>query len=245
MMIVYTYDGSFEGLLTCIYESYYRKEVPKKIMIDNNQESFLINKVSIKTDKKKSSKVYKSIETKISNRALKNVFYAFFSEIKDVEIMIYKYLRLGWKIGGKVDRKHSDDIVLAIHDLKRKVSSESHALLGLARFQVLKDNIYYSKIEPKYNVVGLLAKHFLQRLNDQYWVIHDVKRNIGAFYNKDKWIIKDMNVKHELQFDEEEEEYQRLWKEYFNNIAIKNRINPKLQKRNMPMRYWKHLIEKS
>lgn len=243
-MIIYTYDGSFDGLLTCIYESYYRRQVPNKIVFDSKQENFLVHKVNIKTDNEKSSKVYNSIRSKISNSALKNVFYAFLSEVEEVEILIYRYLRLGWKIGRTVDQKLSDDRVLAIHNLRKKVSSESHALLGLARFQALKGDIYYCKLEPKYNIVGLLAKHFSKRLGDQYWVIHDVKRGLGVFYNKYKWIIKDISMRDDFQFDEKEQIYQELWKQYFKNIAIKNRVNSKLQKKNMPMRYWKYLVEK-
>ena len=37
--------------------------------------------------------------------------------------------------------------------------------------------------------------------------------------------------------------YEELWKEYFNNMAIESRKNPKAQKRSMPVRYWKHLTE--
>jgi len=75
-------------------------------------------------------------------------------------------------------------------------------------------------------------------------VIHDIKRGIGALYNKKEWVIKDVEITDPIMIKEDEEEYQELWKEYFKHIAIETKINPKLQKRNMPMRYWKHLIEK-
>jgi hypothetical protein len=34
-----------------------------------------------------------------------------------------------------------------------------------------------------------------------------------------------------------------LWREYFREIAIKERMNPRLQAKLMPRRYWKHLVE--
>jgi probable DNA metabolism protein len=43
---------------------------------------------------------------------------------------------------------------------------------------------------------------------------------------------------------EDEKLFQEMWKTYFKSIAIKERINPKLHKQNMPVRYWKHLTEK-
>jgi probable DNA metabolism protein len=41
----------------------------------------------------------------------------------------------------------------------------------------------------------------------------------------------------------EELDYQRLWRHYFDTIAIKERTNKKCQKNFMPVRYWKHLTE--
>lgn len=72
MMVNYFYDGTFEGLLTSVYEAYYRHEVPSRISsTESIQQSFLDTNVHIKTDEEKASKVYKSIREKISYQALK------------------------------------------------------------------------------------------------------------------------------------------------------------------------------
>lgn len=244
-MLQYIYDGSFDGLLTAIYEAYYRKEKPDELLSqDSPQQSFLFEKVHIETDEEKAKKVYISIKTKISEFALKNCFYVFLSEREDRGTLIYNYLRLGWKIGSEVDDNLKNNVVLIVHKIRQKVSKEVHWMLGLVRFSQLKSGIYYSQIEPDNDVVGLLAPHFAERLSDEYWIIHDVKRNIGVMYNKKEWIIRDLNISEEISFQDGEEDYQKLWKEYFKTIAIKNKINPRLQKQYMPKRYWKHLIEK-
>ena len=41
----------------------------------------------------------------------------------------------------------------------------------------------------------------------------------------------------------DERQYQKLWKQYFETIAIRERTNPRCQKTLMPVRYWKHLTE--
>lgn len=244
-MLHYIYDGSFEGLLTAIYEAYYRRETPDEILSeDSPQQNFLVEKVHIETDEEKARKVYVSIETKISEIVLKNCFYVFISERSDRGTVIYKYLRLGWKIGKSIDQNLKNDLVLTVHKIRQKVSKEVHWMLGLVRFSQLKSGVYYSQIEPDNDIVGLLAPHFAERLSDEYWIIHDVKRNIGVMYNKKEWIIRDLNILEEISFQDGEEDYQKLWKEYFKTIAIKNKINPRLQKQYMPKRYWKHLIEK-
>jgi len=43
---------------------------------------------------------------------------------------------------------------------------------------------------------------------------------------------------------EDEKQFQELWKGYFNSMTIKERINPKLHRQNLPKRYWKYLTEK-
>lgn len=245
-MICYIYDGNFEGLLTAIYEAYYRKEHPNKILsINDYEKSFLYRDVFIDTDPNKAEKVYNSIKIKISNQSLKHVFHTFVSENENAGTWIYNYLRLGWKVGKELDLHLTDDRVLDIHNITRKVSREIHYMEGLLRFRKIKNDVFYAPFEPQFNIVGLLASHFANRMSDQNWIIHDVKRDIGVLYNQEEWIITNINLKGDITFAEDEEFYQKLWKEYFKNIAIKNRINPKLQKSNMPMKYWKYLIEKN
>lgn len=244
-MINYIYDGTFEGLLTAIYDSYYEREVPNKIVTrESIENNFLISERYIETDKSKSDKVYDSVVIKISKQSLENVFYAFLSEAEDCEVHIYNYLKLGWKIGPNVDSYLTDDRVLHIHNLRRKVAREKHLMLGLIRFRAINEDLYYAPIEPEYNVLVLLAPHFVTRNPSQSFIIHDVKRNLGAVYNQKEWVITDISLKKDITYSDEEVFYQSLWKEYHKTIAIKNRINPKLQKRNMPMKYWKYLIEK-
>ena len=43
---------------------------------------------------------------------------------------------------------------------------------------------------------------------------------------------------------EDEQLFQQLWRTYFKTIAIKERINPKLHRQNLPVRFWKYLTEK-
>lgn len=241
----YIYDGSFEGLLTSIHEAYYNRENPEDIVSkDSMEENFLIENIFIETDSEKSKKVYEAIENKISKESLRRVFYCYLSELPKSGILILRYLRLGFKIGPDINLNLANDIVREVENISKKVSRERHRFLGLIRFKESQEGILYSSIEPDHNIVGLLAPHFARRISNENWIIHDVKRAMGVFYNKKEWVVKDIEIKDPLVLKEREESYQDLWKTYFNAIAIENKINPKLQKRNMPMRYWKHLVEK-
>lgn len=245
-MLYYIYDGSFDGLLTTIYEAYYGNDnIDDIVPQDSVEENFLIEKKFIQTDKEKANKVYIAIETKISEQSLRRVFRAYLSELPKHGIVILKYIQLGFKMGPQVDLNLSMDIVREMDNIYQKVGKEAHRMLGLIRFKQLENGILYSSIEPDHNILGLIAPHFAARLSNENWVIHDAKRGIGAFYNKKEWVIRDVKITDSLIVKEDEEEYQELWKTYFKHIAIETKTNPKLQKRNMPMRYWKHLVEKS
>ena len=241
----YIYDGSFEGLLTSIHVAYYNRENPDGILPKNSvEENFIVENIYIETDSEKSRNVYEAIENKISKESLRRVFSCYLSELPGHGILILKYLRLGFKVGPCVNLNLTNDVVREVDNISKKLARERHRFLGLLRFKEIQNEILYSSIEPDHNIIGILAPHFASRMENENWVIHDVKRGIGVLYDKKEWVIKDIEIKDPLIIKEDEEDYQDLWKTYFKAIAIENKINPKLQKSNMPMKYWKHLVEK-
>lgn len=244
-MFAYVYDGSFEGLLTAIFEAYYRKEEPVSIVSEQGlQQDLLVQYVHINTDSGKSDRVYTSIWRNISNEALKNVYHTYLSENPDAGILVYRYLKLGWKMGSKVDLHLSDDTVFKIMDINRRLEFEVHRLMGFVRFRQVEGGIYYAALSPDNNVVELLAPHFAERLADQKWIIHDVKRELAALYNMKTWIMSEFSAADIPGDTEEETRYVKLWREFFNTLAIPSRNNPKLQRQLLPRRYWEHLTEK-
>lgn len=249
-MINYIYDGSFEGLLTSIYESYYNKVKPDKIIPTREfADNFLYENLFISTDNEKYRKVYVSIQSKISDRALENAYYTFLSEIPDCSTYIYEYLRLGFKIGKTIDFHLTDTRVMYVHKCTQKAMNETHRLLGLLRFKKIKGDIYYASIEPDHNVISLLAPHFKDRLSDQRWIIHDLKRGLAAVYDKRNWFIEHIYSKateplNIIGIKEIDIDFENLWKLYFKHISIESKKNVKLQKQHMPARYWYHLTEK-
>lgn len=244
-MLVYVYDGSFEGILTSVFEAYSRKEVPDAVLAGPGLQQDLTASYSfIVTDKAKSDRVYESIRKNISGDALKNIYHAFLSEDPDAGTLIYRYLKLGWKMGSGVDLHLSDDTVFKIMDINRRVEFEVHRLMGFIRFRQVEGGLYYSSISPDHNIIELLAPHFAERLSDQDWIIHDVRRELAALYNRNEWIISEFSTGEIPRATEEESRYSALWREFFRTLEIKSRSNPRLQRQLMPRRYWEHLVEK-
>lgn len=245
-MICYTYDGSFDGLLTAIYESYYRKEKPGEIQPEENlQPNMLFRYVHIETDFEKSQRVYNSIREKISEEALDNVYHVFLADREyKRSTIIYNYLKLGWKTGKSIDLHLADDRVLKVLKIKQRVELEVHRMMGFVRFSLMAGNIYYAVIEPDNNILPLIAPHFAERLRDQNWIIHDKARGLAALYNTRNWLIVDASPSKIPDIDTGEKLYRDLWKEFYNSVTIKERYNLSLHKRLLPVRYWPNLTEK-
>ncbi len=241
-MIDYIYDGSFEGLLTCIYLHYY-VEKASGIYAKNEYQADLIRACKeISTNHTYFDKVYMAINKKISSLALQNVYYLYLSNASDKENIILSYLRMGFKRGKSVDTYHSDPLIHDVHRISRKVTAESHRFLGLIRF--MDTGVFlYAVIEPDHNILVLLGDHFSNRLKNENFIIHDKKRKKALVSSKGTWHITDFKREEEFPLQEKEVFYRSLWKNYFKHIGIADRKNPRLQAQYMPRRYWKHLPE--
>lgn len=242
-MVDYLYDGTFEGLLTCIYHHYYTEKASGIFRKEEYQSTMLGGYQEVETEEEKTITVYEAIEKKISSEDLKRVYKVFMSSVENRETKILNYVRLGFVKGSCVSMLHGDPIVYEVQQAERKVNGEVHRLKGLIRFSELGNKVLYSPIEPDHDLIEFLADHFCDRFKNEPFIIHDVKRSKALIAYQGSWYISRFTKDELSPLSEEEKEYRRLWKSYFENMAIRERINPRCQKNLMPVRYWKHLTE--
>jgi len=240
--MIYVTDGSFEGVLTAVFEAYKNKTEPEDIIVSKDgYQLSLLPAMEIASDSEKSSRVEKAIVEKMGREALETIYRAYLSDSPDAGMAIYNFIKIGLKTGRRVLSYLQHPDILKVHDMSSRVLKETHLFLGILRFRKLKNGIYYSKIEPDGNIIAFLAEHFAARLSDQPWIIHDAKRGICALYNTIEVVFTDEPIRLKEDF---QDEFEALWKRYFDTIAIESRKNLKLQRKFMPKRYWKNLIEK-
>lgn len=247
-MIVFMFDGSFEGFLTSIFESYYAIKKPNMLIRSEDYDKYynLIDEfITIATDMSKSDKVFKALKEKFTKEAFAKIYYSYLSSEENVYTTLYHFIVLGFKLGKTIDMHLNNDIVREVNTISRKVTLEKHRFLGFVRFKKLTEDFYYSSIEPDNNILPLIAPHFVNRFKEQNFIIHDLSRNIAIFYDKKQWVIRDFNIAQSkgLLTYSEVDNYDLLWKNYYSNLSIEERENSKLQKRMMPARYWSHLTE--
>ena len=240
----YLYDGTFDGLLTIVFDCYVLKQLPLKIIVENKYIPNILDYIKkVITDYNRAERIFNGIVKNISYDVLYNSYYAFLAEDDEKEINILKYLLYGFLIGPQIDTMLSIDFVFKVNSLRKKVLSEAHKLKGFLRFSKVGDNLFYSSIHPTHNVIENLGHHFIKRLPTQNFIIHDKNRNIAFLYDTKKYEIVDSSSINISVLSDEEKQYQELWKAFFNTIAIKERTNKKLQMQFMPKKYWQDLTE--
>ena len=240
----YVYDGSFEGLLSIVFNCYINKNIPLKIVEKSNFEINFLDEIEEQiTNYKHSDRIFNGIIKNISYDTLYNSYYAFLSNTKNKEINIVKYLLNGFIIGPKIDTMLSIDFVFAVHSMRKKMLHEAHKFKGLLRFIQIKENLFYASIHPDNNITENLGHHFINRLPTQNFIIHDKNRNIAFLYNTREYTIIDNFSLPSFTISDEEKKYQDLWSEFFKTIAIKERTNKRLQMQYMPQKYWQDLVE--
>jgi len=247
------YDGSFEGLLSAIFDSYQMRFVQVDI-----QPHFLAKPLlfgtshKFETDRKKADRVWKGLrKQKNGQRAANSIYKSFLSELPGIENEIYHYVRLIFSSSGRQARDYSNPVVLRISQTVKKVGREKHRMDAFVRFRLTRDGVYVSTISPDFNVLPLIAKHFKDRYADQPWLILDVKRGYGIQYDlKEVHVVQLEDPRRftdglpEDVLDPTEVDFTRLWKQYFISTNIKARKNTALHLRHVPGRYWKYLSEK-
>ena len=242
-MVDYLYDGTFEGLLTCIYYHYYSEKASGIFHKSEYQSTMLGGYQEVETDEEKAITVYEAIEKKISNFNLKRIYKVYMSSVDRKETKILNYVRLGFVKGSCISLLHGEPIVFAVEEAEKKVNAEVHRLKGLIRFSELGNGVLYSPIDPGHDVVEFLANHFSDRFKNEAFIIHDTGRSKALIAYQEKWYISQFTSDQVGALSEDEKDYRKLWKHYFENMAIKERINPRCQKNMMPVRYWKNLTE--
>ncbi|KHD36747.1 DNA metabolism protein [Clostridium acetobutylicum] len=240
--LIYYYDGSFEGLMCCIFESYEKNEIPVNILVTNNAQMTLFMTKEVETDLAKASRVIKSIPLKMGVDAFDFIKRVFLTCLEDKELNLLLFMRLGYTYGPKVMNMLSNDIVHVLFKAVTHLNKESHLFKGFIRFSAFKDGLV-AQIEPKNFVLPLLSSHFCSRYPEEHFLIHDKTHDMALIYKPYKAGIIPVEDMRLPDVTEEEKHFRKLWSLYYRTVEIEGRHNPKCRRTNMPKRYWKYLTE--
>ncbi len=241
-MVVYIYDGTFEGFLCCVYNFYYNRLKPADIVSRENYNPTFYENVIIDTDYEQAYKVRFAIEEKIGRANLDFLCECFLTCLENKEMYMLRYIVKGFKVGDKINGYVTDSDVSALNNAHRHQQREVQKFLGLVRFRRAGD-VYVAKIAPKNQILPLMVWHFTGRFADQRFMIYDENNKQALVYaNKNYKIIRVEDIQLP-PISEDEKRMEQLWKNFYNTIAIKERYNPKCRMNFMPKRMWSNLPE--
>ena len=247
--LVFVTDGTFEGLLTAIFDAYTAERPPEAVESSgSDQMRFFESRVTIPNDPTKSERVWKGLKRHLGMNRRQKLFDAYLSGNPGVETMIYRFVRDA--IPGRNARRPEAHLAshIQIEKLCMKVRREAHRMKGFIRFRQTGEYRYLALVAPRYDVLPLIRRHFESRFADQTWIIYDTSRNYGLCYDRHKtrelWLdITDLKAPGNDDVGDEQL-CQTLWQRYYAAVNISSRNNPKLHLRQLPRRYWRYLPEK-
>jgi len=240
--IVYRYDGTLDGFLCCVYESYANQEIPAAILGPEDEQLSLLTTREVETDAFRAARVLKSIPARISEDALYLVERAMLTCMPEREKRLLEFLRLGYRKGPMVMDMLHDDAVAPILAAVTHLGREAHLYLGFVRF-TQNQGVLASVIEPKNRVLPLIAQHFIDRYPNEAFVIFDRTHREALVAQHGRGRLTPLEALELPDPDDLECAVRALWRRFHTTVGIIERKNYSCQRTHLPLRYRRVMTE--
>lgn len=244
-MFVYLCEPTLDGMLTGIYDAWAsgkgHANVRLELLSQCDMELFC-EYITVVPDADKARKVAGSIRRKISEEVYEHCYRALCGCAEDRVDAVYRFLILAFRIGPGILTRYGDPVVMRVFELRRYMSDECHLLYGFTRFEEYDNHVLVARIAPNNDVIEVLALHFADRLAGERFVIYDIRRKRYVCHQPGQELLYGTG---ELPLEQwrREDDYQDLWKAFFDSIAIRERNNPRCQRNLLPLRYRPQMTE--
>lgn len=240
--IVYRYDGTLDGMLSCIFESFACHENPSAILPPRETQYSLFETRLIPSDQEKAQRVLNGLIRVAGEEAAELVQLTHLTALPDKERAALAYVRLAMKSGPAVLSMLDDYRVNLINRAIRHLQIEAHHLCGFIRFTEVEHTLV-SLINPKNDVLPLLDDHFSDRFPEERFIIYDRCRQMALMHVPGESRIVPINELRIPAITEQEMDIQMLWRRFFQTITIEGRKNPHLQRSLLALRFRPDMVE--
>ena len=241
MDVIYCYDGSFEGFLSCVFDSYAYREIPAGFRSGEDGALSLFSSRTVLTDPDHAARVLRKV-TALSPEAAVLLRRGFLTCLPERELHLFRLVAKLLREGPGFLRDRSDETLYPVIRAVRHLNGEVHLLKGFVRFSDL-GGVLGGEIEPKNRVLPVLGGHFAARFHNERFFLYDRTYREALFHVPGQSVIRPLADFQMAPPDEAEARYRLLWKRFYDAIAIKERENPRLRMSNMPKRYWGTMTE--
>lgn len=241
MDVIYHYDGSFDGFLSCVFDSYAHKEIPAGFSSGGDEVYSLFDSRTVPTNPDHAARVQRKVAA-LSPEAAVLLRRGFLTCLPERELRLFQLIAKLLREGPGFLRNRSDETLYPVIRAVRHLNGEVHLLKGFVRFSDL-GGVLGGEIEPKNRVLPVLGGHFAARFHNERFFLYDRTHREALFHVPGQSFIRPLADFRMAPPDEVEARYRLLWKRFYDTIAIKERENPRLRMSNMPKRYWGVMTE--
>ena len=242
LQVCYEYDGTFPGFLTCVFDSYAHREEPMAFLGPEDGRYTLWPVRRVDTDRARADRVWRGIGDKLGPRGQRLAYRAFLTCLEDREVHIWRFLEYGFARGTRVLADLGDSRVDTLRRAVDHLEGEAHLYKGFVRFSD-QGGVLLSEIRPKNRVLPLLGKHFAGRFNTERFLLWDSVHREALVHQPGQWTIAPLEELDPGPPGEEEVTYRRLWRRFFQRVAIQGRTNPRCQNTHLPKRFRNMMTE--
>lgn len=255
--IILRCDNNINGIFTAIYDAFvyknqmqkenheiYRDNISIEIGIGGNYTLFS-KMIDIETDEVKVQKTILTIQKKLGFKIYETVFDALCHYSGNRATIVLGFLVRAFKVGQRIMEHMTDKYVMEVFELSRKVNKEADKIRGFIRFSD-NGNYLLAQFEPKCDMIPIVMWHFVDRYPGENFVIYDERRRYAVVHPrlKECFYINESDFKQlEKSVPGKTDDFEQLWKVYFEYTDIRERFNLQCQRNLCPKWYRKNMVE--
>ena len=114
-MNVSRYDQTVDGLLTAVFDAYLRTTLPDALLSEGDTLPLFCDDLhTVVTDEEKAARVWRGLQKKVSSSALGCLTQSWLSELPEVGILIFRYIRKAIDAPRSIETNFADPDVLRL-----------------------------------------------------------------------------------------------------------------------------------
>ncbi len=182
--VILNYDGTFNGFLCAVFRAFEEQLNVVDIQPGGKcQNEFFAQTLSVTTEIDRAKQVWFTLRDK-NYESLKNIYFAFLSEVSGIELQLYReivgLIKSNSAIGTKPSVSSSPALIA---ELASQVAKEKRATETRLALNFPKGKAPVAYLKPKYNILPLISKYFRLNYPTKPWIIYDQIRNFGLYYD--------------------------------------------------------------
>ena len=252
MRNIYLCEDTAEGIFSAIYRAYEDRNGHRNNEIQIQKEGLnrqlFCEYIPVKTDLEHAIKVARTVQRDISSQAYEFLHKVSSSYREEKADAIYRFIIEGLHVGNRALLHLTAPHMQVLCDIEKQINNEICHCKEFLRFEELENGTLFGRINPKSAILPYMADHFEDRFSGEKWIIADTVHRTVLIHDAEQTTVyaamEDVNFDElQLSYSEDEETMQKLWKLFIDAIAIRERINPNLQRQLLPLRFRKYMKE--